>query len=216
MRLSLKQVLASVLGATAAALALSFLGVGGTMVGVVVGSAAATVGTGLAFHSLERGHEKVRAIVKVTPPPPVAPTASIEPPVVDADVSPWSSNGPSISTPPPSPLPPVGRSSGPRWPLAAVILLVIALTMGVLTLAELALGHPISSSLSKEPAPAAKTSIGDVFSRGSTTTTTSTTTAPTTTTPASSTTTTSTTTTTTSTSTTTTTSTTMPTPPPSP
>ena len=187
MKLSLKQVVASVAGATIAALALSFLGVGGTIMGVAVGSAAATIVSALAFHSLERGHAKVREIVApqagapapgVPPSPEPIAAAPIAPPVADPVSSPWSTGGPAISTPPPV-VTPVG-GGGRRWPTLAVILLVFALTLGLLTGLELALGRPISSALTGSTPPAAKTSVGDVIRRGATTT--STTTRPTTTT----------------------------------
>ena len=184
MKLSVKQVVASVAGATMAALALSFLGVGGTIMGVAVGSAAATVVSALAFHSLERGHAKVRKIVGPqagSPPTAVSPSAEpliappIAPPVIDPVSSPWSADGPAISTTPPVVTAPgvVGR----RWPLLAVILLVFAVT-----LLELALGRPISSALTGSTPPAAKTSVGDVIRRGATTTSTTTPTRPSTTT----------------------------------
>ena len=204
MKLSIKQVVASVAGATIAALALSFLGVGGTLLGVIVGSAAATIFSALAFHSLERGHAKVREIVG---PAGQSSTAGdqlmsemvsgrqIEPPPLAPEVSPWSSLGPAISTTAPS----VGaaKQGRGRWPILAVMLLVLGLTMGIVTALELALGQPISTVLSGSTPPAAKTSVGDVLRGGATTTlpTTSTslvstTTGPTTTTSQSSTTTT--------------------------
>ena len=213
MKLSVKQVVASVAGATIAALALSFLGVGGTIVGVAVGSAAATVVSSLAFHSLERGHAKVREIVTPLAPSPgpepgsSMPTSAsphLAPPPLDATVSPWSAHGPTISAAPPA----VGltTASDRRVPVLVVILLVFALTLGLLTTLELVLGRPVSSALTGSTPPAARTSVGDVIRRGATTST-----GPATTTTHPSTTTTSTTTSSTTTTSTTTTSTTTPT-----
>ena len=189
MKLSVKQVVASVAGATIAALALSFLGVGGTIAGVAVGSAAATIVSALAFHSLERGHAKVREIVAPTSPAATSATTQIEPipqgtfapPTIDPVASPWSSDGPAIAAVPAASAM-AGSGSGRPWPLLAVILLVFALTLGLLTALELALGRPVSSALTGSTPPAAKTSVGDVIRRGATTTSTSTTTRPSTTT----------------------------------
>ena len=183
MKLSIKQVVASVAGATIAALALSFLGVGGTIVGVAVGSAAATVISALAFHSLERGHAKVLEIV--TPqggaphaagaepnPGPVA-GPQVAPPAFDPLRSPWSTSGPAISAAPPGVA--ATTAADRRLPIVVVILLVFALTLGLLTTLELVLGRPISSALTGSTPPVARTSVGDVIRGGATTTTTSTT-----------------------------------------
>ena len=62
-----KQVVASVSGAVIAAFALSYLGVGGTILGVALGSAAATIGSSVAFRSIEKGHEKVKGLVSTDP-----------------------------------------------------------------------------------------------------------------------------------------------------
>lgn len=65
MKVSVRQVLASAAGAVIAALIASSFGVKGTIIGVAIGSIAATTGSALVFQSLERGHEAVKqAVVK--------------------------------------------------------------------------------------------------------------------------------------------------------
>ena len=170
MKLSVKQIVASVAGAVIAALALSFFGVGGTIIGVALGSAAATITSALAFHSLEAGHQKVKEIVKDQPlgTAPSQPSAPPAPPTLGAPVlsaSDWSREGPAIAAPPPvAPLPPASPR-GVRWPVIAVIGLV-----SVVTVVELAVGKPLSTVVKGGPAPANKTSVGDVFSSRTATT----------------------------------------------
>jgi hypothetical protein len=67
MKLSLKQIFASAAGATLAAVIASMFGVKGTMIGVAIGSAAATVTTALVAQSLERGHKAVKQVVVQAP-----------------------------------------------------------------------------------------------------------------------------------------------------
>jgi hypothetical protein len=63
MKLTLRQTLASTAGATLAAILASFFGVKGTIIGVAIGSAAATIGTALVARSIERGHDVVKQVV---------------------------------------------------------------------------------------------------------------------------------------------------------
>ena len=56
MKFSVRQILASAAGAVIAAVIASAFGVKGTIVGVAIGSAAATFGTALVAQSIERGH----------------------------------------------------------------------------------------------------------------------------------------------------------------
>ena len=67
MKFSIRQILASVVGAVLAAVIASAFGVKGTIVGVAIGSAAATIGTALVAQSIERGHEAVRQVVVRAP-----------------------------------------------------------------------------------------------------------------------------------------------------
>jgi hypothetical protein len=65
-KFSFRQILASTAGAVIAAVVASTFGVKGTIVGVAIGSAAATMGTAFVAQSIERGHEAVKqAAVKV-------------------------------------------------------------------------------------------------------------------------------------------------------
>jgi hypothetical protein len=65
-KFSLRQILASAAGAVLAALIASAFGVKGTIIGVAIGSAAATTGTALVAQSIDRGHKAVKqAVVRV-------------------------------------------------------------------------------------------------------------------------------------------------------
>ena len=62
MKFSIRQILASTAGAVAAALIASIFGVKGTIVGVAIGSAAATMATAFVAQSIDRGHEAVKQV----------------------------------------------------------------------------------------------------------------------------------------------------------
>jgi hypothetical protein len=66
-KFSFRQILASTGGAVIAAIIASTFGVKGTIVGVAIGSAAATIGTVLVAQSIERGHEAVKQVVVKAP-----------------------------------------------------------------------------------------------------------------------------------------------------
>src|SRR6185437_7208379 len=66
-KFSVRQILASAAGAVIAAVIASTCGVKGTIIGVAIGSAAATLGTALVAQSIERGHEAVRQVVERVP-----------------------------------------------------------------------------------------------------------------------------------------------------
>jgi hypothetical protein len=66
-KFSLRQILASTAGAVIAAVVASIFGVKGTIVGVAIGSAAATMGTAFVAQSIERGHEAVRQVAVRAP-----------------------------------------------------------------------------------------------------------------------------------------------------
>jgi hypothetical protein len=180
-KLSAKQVVASVAGAVLAALALSFLGAGGTIVGVALGSAAATIGSAVAFHSIDRGQHHVRRLLsqsRQTPPPSgpaPPPAAGLRLGEPGDQVSP---DGPPITAQPAAPQPALTTAPsdvpGRRWSLVAAISLVFALSLGVVTVVELAIGESFSDVVGQRDS-AAKTSIGGLFV--GTTTSTSTTTA---------------------------------------
>ena len=66
-KFSIRQILASTVGAVIAAVIASTFGVKGTVVGVAIGSAAATFGTALVAQSIERGQEAVKQVVVRAP-----------------------------------------------------------------------------------------------------------------------------------------------------
>ena len=66
-KFSFRQILASTAGAVVAAIIASTFGVKGTIVGVAIGSAAATMATALVAQSIERGHEAVKQVVVKAP-----------------------------------------------------------------------------------------------------------------------------------------------------
>ena len=67
MKFSFRQILASTAGAVIAAIIASTFGVKGTIVGVAIGSAAATMATAFVAQSIERGHEAVKQVVVRAP-----------------------------------------------------------------------------------------------------------------------------------------------------
>jgi hypothetical protein len=66
-KFSFRQILASTAGAVIAAIIASTFGVKGTIIGVAIGSAAATIGTAFVAQSIERGHEAVKQVVVKAP-----------------------------------------------------------------------------------------------------------------------------------------------------
>jgi hypothetical protein len=71
-KFSFRQILASAAGAVIAALIASSFGVTGTIVGVAIGSMAATMGTALVSQSIERGHKAVKQVVVRVPDGPTS------------------------------------------------------------------------------------------------------------------------------------------------
>ena len=67
MKFSIRQILASTAGAVIAALVASTFGVKGTIIGVAIGSAAATMGTAFVAQSIDRGHEAVKQVAVRAP-----------------------------------------------------------------------------------------------------------------------------------------------------
>jgi hypothetical protein len=66
-KFSIRQILASTAGAVCAAVIASVFGVKGTIVGVAIGSAAATMATALVAQSIERGHQAVKQVAVRAP-----------------------------------------------------------------------------------------------------------------------------------------------------
>jgi hypothetical protein len=67
MKFSYRQILASAGGAVLSAVIASIFGVKGTIVGVAIGSIAATMGTALVFQSIERTNQAVKQVVVRVP-----------------------------------------------------------------------------------------------------------------------------------------------------
>ncbi len=67
MKFSFRQIIASAGGAVIAATIASLFGVKGTVIGVAIGSAAATFGTAFVSQSIERGHEAVKQVAVRVP-----------------------------------------------------------------------------------------------------------------------------------------------------
>jgi hypothetical protein len=66
-KFSFRQILASTGGAVIAAIVASTFGVKGTIIGVAIGSAAATMGTALVAQSIDRGHDAVKQVAVRVP-----------------------------------------------------------------------------------------------------------------------------------------------------
>jgi hypothetical protein len=174
--ISIRQVLASVAGAVVAASIASFFGVSGTIVGVAIGSAAATIGTALAAQSIDRTHHAVRQVAVrapdssllrrlggtdaaggVTESPHVAHV-----PVTEVAVSPHEARGEEtavteVSTPGPrtAVLPPMAAGGRPRrlnWRVVAVTsVIVFVLVLLLITVVELLAGKPLSDVFGGQP-----------------------------------------------------------------
>jgi hypothetical protein len=169
MKVSIRQVLASAVGAVVAATIASFFGVNGTIVGVAIGSAAATIGTALVAQSIERTHDAVRQVVVRAPDASLlrrlggtnaagavtesAPEADV--PVAEAARANEARGDESAMTVIPSPgprtavLPRVApRAGAPRklnWRVVAVTsVIVFVLVLGLITVVELVAGKPLS------------------------------------------------------------------------
>ena len=190
MKISLRQILASVTGAVLAALIASVFGVAGTIIGVAIGSAVATVGTAVALQSFERTHEvgapgrraRRRARTRARPG---AGGHRPRRPRSGARARSRRPSGPPTGAP--SPPPPRsgrrgrGRPVGVRT-VALVSALVFVVSLLVITVVELAAGHPLSDLFGG--ASGSDPSIAQLVMPGSTTspsTTTTPTTVPTTT-----------------------------------
>lgn len=131
--LSTAQVTGSALAAGTSALAASFLGVAGTIIGALVGSLVATVASAVYSHSLRRAGQRLR----VLRPVPVHGRASAQPQVVEG---------------------PLRAAHTRRWPRLAVAGVAGAvLALGAITGIEGLLGHPLSDS------SRSGTSVADAF-----------------------------------------------------
>lgn len=170
--LSTTQVAGSALAAATSALAASFLGVAGTIVGAVVGSLVATTASAVYAHSLRRAGARLR----VVRPTVVTRTASARRSVVHGPrrAEPTSSTAP-LAVPgrdgdPSDGSPQAGVTRPDRlrrsWPrvvagVAAGVVMGAGLALGGITALEQVLGHPVSD------AGESGTSVGSALSGGS-------------------------------------------------
>jgi hypothetical protein len=143
--LSGPQIIGGALAAASAAVAASWLGVAGTVLGAVVVSLVASIGSALYTHSLERSHRVIRESLPVSPILPTRGVAGgeaatavlpvVATPAADDEGSPESSGQPAAR--------PVGSVS---WRTVGVSALAsLALAAAVLTGFETFVGKPASS-----------------------------------------------------------------------
>src|ERR1700733_4860424 len=176
MKISIRQVLASVAGAVVAATIASFFGVSGTIVGVAIGSAAATIGTAVVAQSIARTHPAVRQAVVRAPDTSllrrlggtnVAGTVTEIVPEADAPVAEAVTSNevrgdevPATEITSPGPrtavVPDVETPAEvPRqlnWRVVAVTsLIVFVLVLAIITLVELGAGKPLADLFGGSP-----------------------------------------------------------------
>jgi hypothetical protein len=208
MKLNLKQIVASCVGAVIAALIASRFGVQGTVIGVAVGSLVATTATSLALQSIEKSHHVVRQVPIVrrsgTTEPTGAPERHFAAPSDVVERVDGSGGRPSGTRASGRAVPnrrvdqpvstrhatfdarrSIGGSTGRAPKLSVRTLLTSALVvfvgaLGIVTIIELGAGRPLSAIGGSS---GSGTSVGGAFSPSapapSTTTTTTTTTSPT-------------------------------------
>ena len=138
--LSLPQVAGSSLAAGTAALAGSFLGVQGTLVGAVVGSVVATVGTAIYAQSLDRAAVQLRAVRTVGQAQQAAGATG------GADGGPVA--GADEADAQPQPAAPLEGQPGRRsWlRLATAVAVGVVVALAGITAVERIIGHPVSGS----------------------------------------------------------------------
>jgi hypothetical protein len=162
MKLSYRQILASAGGAVLSAVIASIFGVKGTIVGVAIGSIAATMGTVLIFQSIERTNSAVKQVVVRVPDSSKllrrlggTKAAGVTWSVPDSDSVPHEETGTGTVQAPGSvesateqiPVPP--RPLGPRpnlsWRvIAGTIAGVFVFSLLFLTVVELIAGRPLA------------------------------------------------------------------------
>jgi hypothetical protein len=163
MKFSYRQILASAAGAVLSAVIASFFGVEGTIIGVAIGSVAATTGSALVFQSIERTNQAVKHVVVrvpehtrllrglggttatgVTEATPVAGSSLAEETATSASASGADTHDVAsepIESPPSEPPVP----SAIRWPaVAAAVAAVFVATLVLVTVVELVAGRPLA------------------------------------------------------------------------
>jgi hypothetical protein len=139
--LSLTQIAGGALAAVTAAVAASYLGVAGTLVGAALGSVVSSVGAALYSTSLRRAARVSKVLV-------VRPAGSETGPLEASAQDP-------AAVPPAVPREPLAGPIPAHWwtkvrwgPVAAVAGLLFVGAMAVVNLSELAIGHPLGNSTS--------------------------------------------------------------------
>jgi hypothetical protein len=148
--LSLPQIMGSALAAVTTAVAASSLGVAGTLIGAAVGSIITTLATTIYANSLSRAARLSRTLVIRRAIAPERPGGAL-PGMAEPDPAPGAEPGEKV-------VEYTTRSGGEprrvdslwsrvRWkPLALVAGLVFVAAMAVISITELALGHPLGNS----------------------------------------------------------------------
>jgi hypothetical protein len=168
MGVSGSQVAASVLASTSAAVVASFFGVAGTIIGAAVVSVIATIGTAAYGLGIRRTKDRLQTLQATRQGRPVGRlTGSTG--VTDADTS--APRPSPDSTPDTAESPAVGAPTGDRsrwrllahhrWSLAGAAVLVLVLSLGAVSLIEVATDGPLSGG-----SASGRTSIGAVFRSG--------------------------------------------------
>jgi hypothetical protein len=161
LKFSYRQILASAGGAVLSAIIASLFGVKGTIVGVAIGSVAATVGTAFLFQSIDRTHAAVKQVVVRVPEgtkllhrlggTDAAGVTQAEttgaPPATSAAQGDETADGANAGQPEmaqrddaraPSATP------GFRWPTVGVVAAVFVLSLVFVTVVELIAGRPLA------------------------------------------------------------------------
>jgi hypothetical protein len=136
--LSLPQIAAGALAAVTAAVAASFLGVAGTLIGAAVASVVSTLATTMYSTSLSHAARASRTLVVRRILAPGEPTPT-DVPAAAVPTTEGAPTGPAGAT--------TSIWRNVRWkPVALVAGLVFVAAMAVVSVSELALGHPLSNS----------------------------------------------------------------------
>ena len=160
--LSTAQVVGSALAAATSALAASFLGVAGTIIGAVVGSLVATIASAVYAHSLRQASTRIREVRPVIVTRHADTHAHVvqgpQTGVVTGDAADAQAADAQPADAQPAGDRPHPRRSLPRWAgVAAGVVAAAGLALGGITGIEALLGHPVSNS------SATGTSLGKAF-----------------------------------------------------
>lgn len=171
MGVSGSQVTASVLASTSAAVVASFFGVAGTIIGAAVVSVIATVGTAAYGLGIRRTKDRLQTLQATRQGRPFdrLTGSSAVTDVTDADRSdprPWRASTPDTAEAPAAGAPTGDRSrwrllAHHRWSLAGAAVLVLVLSLGAVSLIEVATDGPLSGG-----SASGRTSIGAVLRSG--------------------------------------------------